>query len=76
MTEFLTGNEWYHRFGRTVLQGILAVITANVDLLLGSAVFDSEWRALCTALVMAVLSPVMALLGDIEAPGEDVDGGH
>ena len=76
MTEFLTSNEWQYRLGRTVVQGILAVIAANIDLLLGAAVFDPEWRALCTALVMAVLSPVMALLGEIEVPGEGADGGN
>ncbi|MDN0056366.1 hypothetical protein [Collinsella ihumii] len=52
------------------------MIAANIDLLLGSAIFDPEWRALSVALVMAVLSPVMALLGEAEAPGEDVDGGR
>lgn len=76
MTDFLIGNGWQHRLARTVVQGLLAVIAANIDLLLGSAIFDPEWRALSVALVMAVLSPVMALLGEAEAPGEDVDGGR
>lgn len=63
MTEFLTGNGWQHRLGRTVVQGVLGVVVANLDLLLGWAVLDPAWRALCVALVMAVLSPVMAELG-------------
>ncbi|OUO62044.1 hypothetical protein B5F74_02200 [Collinsella sp. An271] len=76
MTEFLTSNEWYYRLGRTIVQGVLAAIATNIDLIMGTVVFDVEWRALATVIVMAVLSPVMALLGEIEVPGEGVDGGH
>lgn len=63
MSEFLTSNEWQWRLLRTVAQGVLGVIVANLDLMLGWAVFDPAWRALCVAMVMAVLSPVMAELG-------------
>ena len=48
---------------RTVVQGVLGVIVANVDMLVGCAVLDPAWRAVVVALVMAVLSPVMAELG-------------
>lgn len=63
MEKFLTGNEWSWRLARTVVQGVLGVIVANVDLLVGCAVLDPTWRALVVALVMAVLSPMMAELG-------------
>ena len=41
----------------------LGVVVANVDLPVGCAVLDPVWRALVVALVMAVLSPVMAEQG-------------
>lgn len=63
MSEFLTSNEWQWRLLRTVVQGVLGAIVANLDLTLGWAVLDPVWRALCVAMVMAVLSPVMAELG-------------
>lgn len=63
MNEFLTSNEWNWRLLRTVVQGVLGVVAANVDLLVGVAVLEPTWRALVVALVMAVLSPVMAELG-------------
>lgn len=63
MGEFLTGNEWYWRLTRTVMQGVLGVVVANLDLLVGTMALGPEWRALVVALVMAVLSPVMAEIG-------------
>lgn len=63
MSEFLTGNEWYWRLGRTVAQGVLGVIVANLDLPVGTMAFGPEWRALVVALVMVALSPDMAEIG-------------
>ena len=63
MTKFLTSNEWEWRLLRTIAQGVLGVVVANVDLLVGTAVLGPSWRALVVALVMAVLSPLMAELG-------------
>ena len=56
---------------RTVVQGVLGVVVANIDLLVGVAVLEPTWRALVVALVMAVLSPVMAELGRAGAAEED-----
>lgn len=67
MSEFLNSNEWGWRLLRTVAQG---VVVANVDLLMGCAVLDPTWRAVCVALVMAMLSPVMAELGRAGAADE------
>ena len=63
MNEFLASNEWQWRLLRTVVQGVLGVVIANLDLILGWCVLDPSMRALMVALVMAVLSPVMAALG-------------
>lgn len=70
MNLFLTSNEWQWRLLRTVVQGVLGVVVANVGLLMGVAVLDPTWRALCMAMVMAVLSPVMAELGKADDSDE------
>lgn len=62
MEQFLKSNEWQWRLARTIVQGILGVIVANIDLIFGQVVLDPAWRGLVVALVMAVLSPVMAEL--------------
>ena len=63
MSEFLASNEWQWRLARTIVQGVLGVVIANIDLILGYAILDPTLRALVVAFVMAVLSPVMAALG-------------
>ena len=70
MNRFLTSNEWQWRLLRTVVQGVLGVVAANVGALMGVAVLDPTWRALCMAMVMAVLSPVMAELGKADDSDE------
>lgn len=66
MEKFLTSNAWQYRLARTIVQGVLGVLVANIDIIVGSAALDPSIRALVVALVMAVLSPVMALLGKPE----------
>lgn len=68
MNEFLNSNEWQWRLARTVAQGVIGVLVANVDLIVGWCVLDPVVRGLVVALVMAVLSPVMAELGGGEPP--------
>ena len=63
MNEFLTSNEWYWRLARTIVQGVLGVVIANIDRIMGWCVLDPSVRGLVVALVMAVLSPIMAALG-------------
>lgn len=63
MNTFLTSNDWKYRLLRTIIQGILGVVVANLDLIVGACVLDPSQRALVVALVMAVLSPIMAALG-------------
>ena len=73
MTEFLTSNEWYWRLARTIVQGILGVIVANIDMIVGAAVLDPATRALVVALCMAMLSPIMAEIGKHLDGGEAVE---
>ena len=63
MDKFLTSNDWKYRLLRTIIQGVLGVIVANLDLILGTVAIDPSLKPMIVALVMAVLSPIMALLG-------------
>ena len=66
MDEFLKSNDAKYRLLRTIFQGVIGVVIANLDLLLGYVVFDPQTRAVIVALVMAILSPIMAELGNHE----------
>ena len=70
MDLFLHSNDWQWRLARTVVQGVLGVIIANMDLIFGMAVMDPAARAFVVALVMAVLTPIMAEL-DSGSGGSD-----
>ncbi len=63
MNEFLTSNSAGMRLARTIVQAVLGVLIANMDLLLGYTAIPPELRPVVTGLVMAVLSPIMAILG-------------
>lgn len=63
MKEFLTSNEPRYRLARTIVQGVIGVIIANLDLLIGLTPIEPALRPVITGLVMAVLSPIMAMLG-------------
>ena len=73
MRKFLQSNEWQYRLLRTILQGILGVLVANIDVIAGYAILDPAIRAIVVALVMAILSPVMAMLGG--GDGVYIEGG-
>lgn len=62
MNTFLTSNTPLFRLLRTIVQGIIGVIIANADVLVGGHIED-PYKAVIVALVMAILSPVMASLG-------------
>lgn len=66
MNTFLTSNEAKYRLARTILQGIIGVLVANIDLIMGQVILDPSQRAVVVALVMAILSPIMAALGQAE----------
>lgn len=63
MNTFLTSNEAKWRLARTIVQGLLGVLVANIDLIAGQVILDPAQRALVVALVMAILSPIMAAIG-------------
>lgn len=67
MKEFLNSNKLEHRLARTIVQGIFGVLAANLDLLMGYTAIPPELRPVIAGLVMAVLSPIMAMLGGSDA---------
>lgn len=72
MTKFLKSNETKYRLLRTIAQGIIGVLIANVDILVEGLTIPTEYKPMIVALVMAVLSPVMSELGKTdEEEGED-----
>lgn len=71
MREFLTSNAAIYRLLRTIVQGVIGVIIANLDLIVGYAVLDPAIRGLVVAFVMAVLSPIMAAIGGDKVPDSE-----
>lgn len=66
MTKFLTSNSASMRLARTIVQAVIGVIIAYADVLVGQVVFNPELRPVIVGLVMAILSPIMATLGEKE----------
>ena len=63
MKEFLTSNEPRYRLARTIVQGIIGVLIANLDLIIGLTPIEPALKPVITGVVMAILSPLMAMLG-------------
>ena len=64
-----THNGARYRLFRTIIQGIIGVIIANLDTIIAHVDILPMWaRAIVAALVMAVLSPIMAMLGSDAEP--------
>ena len=63
MERFLSSNETKYRLLRTIAQGVIGVLIANVDLLISGLHFEPEVKALIVALIMAILSPIMSEMG-------------
>ena len=64
-----THNGAKYRLLRTIIQGVIGVIIANLDTIIAHVSILPMWaRAIVVAVVMAILSPIMAAMG-----GEDCD---
>lgn len=61
--KFLKSNEALYRMLRTIFQGIIGVLIANLDTITGAFSIPDIWKPIIAALVMAILSPIMASLG-------------
>lgn len=61
--KFFRSNEPFARLARTIIQGVIGVVIANLDMIIGTFSVPDLWKPLIVALVMAVLSPIMAAIG-------------
>lgn len=61
--KFLTDNSTWMRLLRTIVQGVIGVIIANLDVLIGTFSLSPEMKTVIVGLVMAILSPIMAEIG-------------
>lgn len=73
MQKFLKSNDTRYRLLRTILQGVIGVLIANVDFLVSAWNFAPQTKAFIVALVMAVLSPIMSELGVVTDSDDDED---
>lgn len=71
MEKFLHSNDTIYRLLRTVLQGIIGVLIANADALISKLTISPEMKPIIVALVMAILSPIMAEIGKHDEPHDD-----
>lgn len=60
--KFLNDNSMAMRLVRTIVQGIIATLIVAVPLAIAGVIKDPQWAAIVTAAIMAVLSPIMAML--------------
>lgn len=63
MNKFLTSNDSLFRTLRTVVQAVIGVLIANLDIIIGTFSIDDTWKPIIVAFCMAVLSPIMAEIG-------------
>ena len=62
LDKFLNDNSMAMRLARTIVSGLVAVLIVAVPLAIGGVIKDPQWAAIVTAAIMAVLSPIMAML--------------
>ena len=63
-----THNGARYRLLRTIIQGVIGVIIANLDTIIAHVSILPMWaRAIVVAVVMAILSPIMAAMGGEES---------
>lgn len=73
MNEFLTSNDARYRLLRTIVQGVIGVIVANLDTLIGLTPTPAVVKPIIVAVIMACLSPIMAYIGEQDGHGDTAD---
>lgn len=76
MNRLWINNSPKYRLLRTIIQGIIGVIIANLDVIIGVFSWPPEVKAVIVALVMAILSPIMSALGTQEMDKGELPHGH
>lgn len=62
--KFFKSNEWQWRLLRTIVQGVIGFLIANIDLLFANFSMDANTKAIVVGVTMAILSPIMAEIGN------------
>ena len=62
--KFFKSNEWQWRLLRTIVQGVIGFLIANIDLLFANFTMDANAKAIVVGVTMAILSPIMAEIGN------------
>ena len=70
--KMLTDNSTEARLVRTIFQGLIGVIIANLDIIIGSFSIDPAYKPIIAAACMAILSPIMSEIG--KHNGGEIDG--
>ena len=71
MNRLFVNNGAKYRLLRTIIQGIIGVIIANLDYIVGVFSWPIGTKAIIVALVMAILSPIMSAMGDAKELPDD-----
>lgn len=71
MNRLFVRNDAKYRLLRTIIQGVIGVLIANADYLVSVFHFTPEARVIIVALVMAILSPIMAAMGTTSLPEKE-----
>lgn len=61
--KFLSSNETLWRVLRTIVQAVIGVVIANLDMIIQAIEISDTWKPVIVALVMAILSPIMSEIG-------------
>lgn len=80
MNKLFVRNDAKYRLLRTIIQGVIGVLIANLDYIFGLFEFAPETKVILVALTMAILSPIMASMGVTqmdkpELPDDYYEGG-
>lgn len=75
LEKFFGSNDTIWRLLRTIVQGIIGVVIANLDLIIGSFSVGDIWKPIIVGIVMAILSPIMASIGKKEEVDTDEQNG-
>ena len=61
--KFFSSNAPAYRLLRTIVQAVIGVLIANIDTITGLFTVPDVWKPIIAALIMAILSPIMAEIG-------------
>lgn len=76
MNRLFVRNDAKYRLLRTIIQGVIGVIIANLDVIIGGFDIPVSAKPIIASLVMAILSPIMSALGTTEMDKPELEDNH